>query len=138
MTRSRRIVITICPRERGVVRLPIERGGKRRVLDAGTIVRHLRARIAQRGLETVVTLVEACAGGCLRAGPNVAVTIYSVPPPGHPPDHVAIGWKTYVHSLGELDCLATIIDENLGTTSHGERRGRRAAPSAPRRSRRSC
>ena len=28
-------------------------------------------------------------------------------------DHVALGWKTYVYSLGSLPSLATIVDENL-------------------------
>jgi hypothetical protein len=44
--------------------------------------------------------------------------------PGEREDHVAVGWKTYVYSLGTLDCLAAVIDDNLG-------RSRRRAGSEP-------
>jgi hypothetical protein len=54
----------------------------------------------------------------------VSVEIFPVTPPGERPDHVAIGWKTYVYSLPRLDCLATILDENLGPS-------RRTAPRGP-------
>ena len=67
----------------------------------------------ERRLDGYVNVCEGCAGGCSHAGPNVGVTMYPVPWPGEKPDHVAIGWKTYVYSLASLDCLATIIDENL-------------------------
>jgi len=67
----------------------------------------------ERRLEEYVSVCEGCAGGCARVGPNVGVTMYPVPRPGEKPDHVAIGWKTYVYSLASLDCLATILDENL-------------------------
>jgi len=43
----------------------------------------------------------------------VSVEIFAAPPPGARPDSVAVGWKTYVYSLPALDCLATILDENL-------------------------
>ena len=33
---------------------------------------------------------------------------------GEREDHVAVGWKTYVYSLGSLDCLAAVLDDNLG------------------------
>ena len=56
---------------------------------------------------------EGCAGGCSADGPNVSVEIFPVPAPGERPDNVAVGWKTYVYSLASLDCLATIIEENL-------------------------
>ena len=93
--------------------LPLTRGGRAVRLDAGAIVRHLDALIAARGLGGVVRLQAACAGGCTGPGPNVGVTIYPAPHPGARPDSVAIGWRTYVYSLGTLDCLAAIIDENL-------------------------
>lgn len=110
----RRLVITVCPREPGVVVLPVERGERARRLDAPALVRALRALVAARRLDGHVGLREGCAGGCSRAGPNVDVTIHPVPPPGEKPNHVATGWKTYVYSLASLDCVATIIDENLG------------------------
>lgn len=136
MTAARRVVITVCPLERGVVRLPLERGGVRRRLDARAVLRELTALIARRRLEAVVTVRAACAGGCLRAGPNVGVTVHAMPRPGQPADDVAIGWTTYVHRLGELDCLAAIIDENLGTAPVAQGRRRPAVRTAPRRSRR--
>jgi hypothetical protein len=43
----------------------------------------------------------------------VSVIVYPPVRPGETPDHVAIGWKTYVASLGTLDCLARVIDESL-------------------------
>jgi len=54
------------------------------------------------------------AGGCSGPGPNVSVEIFPMPRPGERPDHVAVGWKTYVYSIGSIECLATVIDENLG------------------------
>ena len=57
---------------------------------------------------------EGCAGGCSGTGPNVSVEIFPLSPPGEREDHVAVDWKTYVYSLGSLDCLATVIEENLG------------------------
>ena len=41
----RRLVITVCPREPGVVVLPVERGGRARRLDAAAIARELRELI---------------------------------------------------------------------------------------------
>ena len=55
----------------------------------------------------------ACAGGCTSAGPNVGVVIYPAGNAGEAVDHVAIGWKTYVYSLRQLDCLARVITDNL-------------------------
>jgi hypothetical protein len=112
-SRHRRLVITVCPNEPGVVTLPLERGGRARRLDARAVARHLEALAAKRGVGERVTLRSACAGGCSSAGPNVGVTIYPDGHPGEAADHVAIGWKTYVYSLRELDCLARVIDENL-------------------------
>lgn len=109
----RRIIITVCPREAGVVLLPRDRGGEPRRFDAIAIARSLRDLVAERHLEGRVSFQDGCAGGCAGAGPNVGVTIYTVPRPGEKPDHVAIGWKTYIYSIASLDCLATIIDENL-------------------------
>ena len=109
----RRLTISICPRESGEVALPIERGGRARRLDAAGVLDALRGLVAARRLEDRVTFREGCAGGCGRPGPNVDVTIHLAPPPGQKPDHVALGWKTYVYSLASLDCLATVIDENL-------------------------
>jgi hypothetical protein len=109
----RRLVITVCPRESGAVTLPARRGDPAQHIDAEAILEGLRALVRERQLEGYVSLREACAGGCGRDGPNVSVTIHAVPPPGKKPDHVAIGWKTYVYSLADLDCLATIVDENI-------------------------
>ena len=122
----RRLVITVCPREPGVVVLPVERGGRARRLDTAAIARELRELIARRGLVEHVSLREGCAGGCGAEGPNVDVTIYPQAPPDGRPDHVAVGWKTYVYSLATLDCLATVIDENLDEPRRRTRRRRRA------------
>src|SRR5438093_8845150 len=120
MRQRRSLVITVCPNEPGVVVLPLERGGRARRLDARAVAHHLAARAAARGVGDRVTLRSACAGGCTSAGPNVGVTIYPEPRGGESSDHVAIGWKTYVYSLPELDCLARIIDENLKTKARRE------------------
>ena len=109
----RRLVITVCPRERGAVLLAVQRGGAPERLDAGDIARRLRELVAARHLGERVSIVEGCAGGCGRPGPNVGVTFHALPRAGERPDHVALGWKTYVYSLAALDCLATIVDENL-------------------------
>jgi hypothetical protein len=108
-----RLVVTVCPREPGVVVLPVHPSGPARRLDAAAITRSLRDLVTERRLDGYVSVCVGCAGGCARAGPNVGVTMYSVPRPDEKLDHVAIGWKTYVYSLASLDCLATIIDENL-------------------------
>ena len=109
----RRLVVTVCPRETGVVLLPVERGGRRRRLDAAGVVRSLRDIVAAGGYDAFVSVREGCAGGCARTGPNVDVRIYPVSPPGAKPDTVAIDWKTYVYSLASLDCLASVIEDNL-------------------------
>ncbi len=96
-----------------MVVLPVNRGGRKRRLDAAAITQALRDLVAARRLDERFCLREGCAGGCGRAGPNVDARIHPVLRPGEKPDHVAIGWKTYVYSLASLDCLATIIDENL-------------------------
>ena len=124
-TTTRRLVITVCPLEPGSVTLPVTRGGRARRMNAGAIATALGALIAERKLGDVVGLRAGCAGGCGRSCPNVSVTIYPAPRPGEKPDQVAIGWKTYVYSLASLDCLATVIEENLG-------RRPRSAPEAPR------
>jgi hypothetical protein len=110
----RRLVITVCPREPGVVALPIGRGGQAVRLSAAAILRHLRELVAKRGLAERVRLREGCAGGCAGPGPNVSVEILPLTRSGEREDHVAVGWKTYVYSLASLDCLATVVDENLG------------------------
>jgi hypothetical protein len=120
----RRLVVTVCPRERGVVVLPVTRGGQAHRLDAPAILTHLRDLVAERGLAERVRFREGCAGGCSGAGPNVSVEMFPLTRPGEREDHVAVGWKTYVYSLGTLDCLATVIDDNLG-------RSRRRAGSEP-------
>jgi len=122
----RRLVITVCAREPGQVTLPLERGDRPRRLDARGVRDALAALIARHGLDTHVELREGCAGGCGGAGPNVDVTIYPAVPPGERPDHVAVGWKSYVYTLASLDCLATIIDENLDEPGAPTRRRRRA------------
>ena len=110
----RRIVITVCPRERGVVLLPITRGGRAVRLNAEAILQHFAELVAERGLGERVRLREGCAGGCSGAGPNVSVEIFPLGRPGEREDHVAVDWKTYVYSLGSIDCLAAVIEENLG------------------------
>jgi hypothetical protein len=128
---KRRLVISVCLREGGTVRLPVERGGRARLLDAAAITRELTALIARRGLAEHVRVSDACAGGCSLRGPNVSVTIYPATPPGERPTHVAIGWKTYVTSLARLDFLARVIEDHLETGSARRRGGgparRRAA-----------
>ena len=110
----RRLVVTVCPRERGVVTLPIARGATPAKLDAPAIARQLRQLVDERGLADRVRVREGCAGGCSGPGPNVSVEILPLTRPGEREDHVAIGWKTYVYSLRTLDCLAAVIDDNLG------------------------
>jgi hypothetical protein len=110
----RRLVVTVCPREPGVVTLPVARGEPAVKLNAAAITHHLRQLVAERGLAERVRVREGCAGGCSGPGPNVSVEILPVTRPGEREDHVAIGWKTYVYSLGSLDCLAAVIDDNLG------------------------
>ena len=110
---TRRLVISVCQREPGTIVLPVERGGRARRLDAAAITRHLAALIARRGLTDTVRVSDACAGGCGLRGPNVTVTMYAPVRPGEKPDHVSIGWKTYVGSLDALDCLARVIEDNL-------------------------
>jgi hypothetical protein len=122
----RRLVITVCPREPGVVVLPVKRGGRARRLDAAAIVHDLQELITCRRLADHVSLREGCAGGCYGSGPNVSVTIYPVAPPGERADGVAVGWKTYVYTLATLDCLARVIEENLDAPPPGPRRRRRA------------
>jgi hypothetical protein len=110
----RRIVITVCPRERGFVVLPITRGSRAVRLNAEAILQHFAEVVAERGLGERVRLREGCAGGCSGTGPNVSVEIFPLGLPGEREDHVAVDWKTYVYSLGSLDCLAAVIEENLG------------------------
>ena len=100
-----------------MVTLPLRRRERRRRLGARAIARHLAELAAERGVSDVVEVRSGCAGGCWLKGPNVSVIIYPVTPPGERPDHVAIAWKSYVASLDELDCLATILEENLSTSS---------------------
>jgi hypothetical protein len=111
--RQRRLVITVCPLEPGVVTLPLRRGGRRRRLGARAIARHLADLAAELGVLERVEIRHGCAGGCWLKGPNVSVGIYPVAPPGERPDHVAIAWKSYVGTIDELDCLATILEDNL-------------------------
>ena len=93
--------------------LAVHRGGRARRMKAPAVAQALRYLVMERRLDEYVRVGEGCAGGCARAGPNLGVTIYPASRPGEKPDHVAIDWKTYVYSLASLDCLATIIDENL-------------------------
>ena len=109
----RRLVITVCLQEPGLVVLPLTRGGRRRRLGARAVARHLSQMAAERGLADFVELRNGCAGGCWLKGPNVSVAIYPATPPGERPDHVAIAWKTYVATLADLDALETILEENL-------------------------
>lgn len=111
---KRRLIVTVCPREPGVAVLPVERGGRAEMLDAAAIVDRLRALVARRKLQSRVRIQQACAGGCAGDGPNVAVAILAMPAPGEPPDNVAIAWRTYVASLPTIECLARVLDDNLG------------------------
>jgi hypothetical protein len=110
---ARRLVITVCPHERGVVTLAVDHGAPTRPLDAEAMMQALRDLVTARRLGELVRLREGCAGGCGRAGPNVDVRIHAAPRPGEAPDEVAIGWKTYVYSLASIDCVSRIIDDNL-------------------------
>ena len=113
MSPGRRLVITVCPNEPGLVTLPVRPGERARRLDARSIATLLERLAAERGLETAVHVRRACAGGCSGPGPNVSVTIHPTPRPGEHADHVAIAWRSYVASLADLPCLARIIDDNL-------------------------
>ena len=131
----KRLVITVCPREPGVVVLPVERGGRARRLDAAASVRELTGLIDRHGLADHVRLREGCAGGCYGSGPNVSVTIYPVARPGERADEIAVGWKTYVYTLATLSCLTQVIEENLDaplapTRRRRVRSGRRPPPPA--------
>jgi hypothetical protein len=121
---ARRLLITVCTRERGVVALPLERGGRARRLDAVGILAALRALVVRRGLTDRVEIREGCAGGCGRPGPNVDVRVYAAPAPGERADHVALAWKTYVYSLPTLASLADVIDQNLPAARATRRAGR--------------
>lgn len=112
-TPTRRIVVTVCPRESGVVSLPVERGRPPQRMDAVALTRHLEALVARRRWRAHVRVQAACAGGCAGEGPNVSVAIYTVPRRGEAPDNIAVGWRTYVASLDTLDCLARVVEENL-------------------------
>lgn len=109
----RRLVITVCPREPGVVVLPLERGHRARRLDAAAIAQELRELVVRRGLGEHVSVREGCAGGCYSSGPNVSVAIFPPARSGERADGIAVGWKTYVYSLGALSCLAQVIEESL-------------------------
>ncbi|HEY3101418.1 MAG TPA: hypothetical protein VGL14_21025 [Methylomirabilota bacterium] len=124
MTVARRLVVTVCQRERGLVVLPLERGGRAARLDAAGVLEELRAVVARRGLADRVDVRDGCAGGCWGAGPNVDVRVYAARVPGERADHVALGWKTYVYSLPTLSSLADVIDENL-PGARATRRGAR-------------
>jgi hypothetical protein len=130
---ARRLIITVCSRESGVVVLPVERGERPSRLDARAVARRLRAVAEQRGVADRVLVRDACAGGCSGPGPNVSVAIYPVPAPGERGDQVAVSWKTYVYTLATLDCLAQVIEENLDEP-HGSRHTRpaRSGPPSPR------
>jgi hypothetical protein len=109
----RRIIITVCPKERGTAVLSVKPGTPRRRLDAGAILRELQALVGRRNLDAVVRVREGCAGGCHGRGPNVSLTLHVLPAPGERPDNIAIGWRTYVGSLAEMPSLQAILDENL-------------------------
>jgi hypothetical protein len=110
----RRLVVTVCPRERGCVTLPPRRGDRPRRLDARAITGLLESLVAARGLASIVAVETACAGGCARPGPNVSVTTYPAARDGEPVSRVAIAWKTYVYSLSRLASVERIVDDNLG------------------------
>jgi hypothetical protein len=113
MTHARRLVITVCPSEPGLVSLPVRAGERSRRLDAMSIATLLERLAAERGVAALVQVRRACAGGCAGPGPNVSVAIHPAPRPGERRDNVAIAWRSYVGSLPTLPCLASIIDDNL-------------------------
>ncbi len=121
---ARRLVITVCYREPGVVALPVEHGDRACRLDARAIVKQLLTLAERQGVADRVRVREGCAGGCSGAGPNVSVAIHPLPAPGERSDQIAVGWKTYVYSLPALDCLARVIDENLDGPRASPRRRR--------------
>ena len=129
---KRLLEITVCPRERGSVVLPVEGGGRPRRMDARALREQLERLIVRRGLAGTVWLREDCAGGCHRAGPNVNVDVFLKAPPGEEQDHVAVEGRSYVYSLPSLGCLAQIIDGNLRPARSrgkgGARSGRRRRP----------
>ena len=120
---ARRLLVTICTRERGVVVLPVERGGRARRFDAVAILSELRALVLRRGLAERVEIRDGCAGGCWGPGPNVDVRVYAAGG-GERADHVALAWKTYVYSLPTLASLADVIDQNLPDARATRRAGR--------------
>jgi hypothetical protein len=120
---ARRLVITVCSRETGVVVLPLERGQRASRLDARAIARGLRAIAERHGVADRVLVRDACAGGCSGRGPNVSVAIYPMPAPGGRGDQVAVSWRTYVYTLATLPCLSQVIEENLDE-AFGPRRTR--------------
>ena len=109
----KRLVITVCPREAGVVVLAVERDGRLVRMDAAGLIRRLTVLVARRGLQDRVRIREGCAGGCATTGPNVDVGVYALPGTGEPGDNVSIGWRTYVYALPTLDSLARVVDDNL-------------------------
>ena len=129
----RRLVVTVCLRETGVVVLPVEWDERPRRLNARAIFGAFQALITGAGLGDRVTVREGCAGGCSGTGPNVSVAMYSMPAPGERADQVAVGWKTYVYSLPTLDCLAQVIEDNLDEPAAAPRRrpDRSAPPRHP-------
>jgi hypothetical protein len=111
--------------------LPVERGGPRRRLDAAGVRSALEALVDRRGLGGRVTVRGACAGGCHAPGPNVSVAVYPPLEPGRAPSHVALGWRTFVYSLGGLDCLAAVLEDQLSAPA-APRSGRAAPAPTPR------
>ena len=110
---ARRLLVTVCPNERGTVLMRTVRGGRRQRLDARAVLRELEALVVKRALQETVEVRAGCAGGCHGRGPNVSVAIYPPVRPGERPDHIAVGWRSYVGVLEHLDALAAVIDENL-------------------------
>src|SRR5438093_1019696 len=72
MSVARRLVVTVCPRERGSVVLPLERGGRAARLDAAGVLEELRALVARRGLADRVDVRDGCAGAVARSARNAA------------------------------------------------------------------
>src|SRR2546430_17072133 len=103
MTRARRLVVTICPREPGVVTLPVERGGRAMRLGAVAILKTLRALVDARGLADRVRFREGCAGGCSADGANVSGGVFPLPAPGERPRKHPGGRETQRYSPPPLD-----------------------------------
>src|SRR2546430_9740279 len=94
----RRLVVTVCPRERGAVVLPLERGGRAARLDAAGVLAPLRALVARRGVDDRGHLRDGRAGGCWAAGPHLDGRRFAAAKPRRRPPPPAPGLETHAYS----------------------------------------